>query len=508
MLAKAVTVDWATMRKLFRIFTFLIVLMVALVWVFIAFAHARTVRLSHDEVKRMMLDQAYSVQQARLRSDAAQTSIMQSKGIFDTNLAAGASHQIDNSKKPSPIFGDRIDTTILELGANRKFPTGTEAGIGIRQERLRYYDALTIGGNPVFPPNAIYEPIIAFSLSQPVMKNMGGYIDRRTVKSAELGSLATELASQREIETLVYGALSDYWNLVIVRRLILSKKKSVEFARQFLSTTQEEFKLGTAEETDVIAARANVLVREDELLSTKEIERAWQEKLRVKLALGPEVHIENVEKKPVFIALQGGVDQRINMALSKRRDYLASKQELEMRDVELAIAKNQRWPSMDLYTTLELNEIKNGLTSAWGSVDSPNWTVGMNFSVPIENRVARAGRKRADIQKASALVALKDLENRITNSVKTSYEEVSARKKIVRTSQRAFDLQREKLRQERKKYSLGRSTSDLIVRFQDDVVASELGYAQAWLAYKNAVLNLYLAEGTLVEFDDIEEENL
>lgn len=470
-------------------------------------AHAQQkIRLSAADVERLALERSFGVKQVWLASDAVQQNIMQSKGIFDTNLGAGVSHQIDDSAKASQIFGGRIDTTIAEISATKKLPSGTQVGFGLAQERLKYHDALTINGNPVFPPNALFEPIISFSISQPVMKNVGGYQDRRTVKSAELGALAAELSAQRQVETLVYGALSDYWNLVIIRRLIATRVKSVQFARQFLATTEEEFKLGTAEETDVLAARANILVRDDELRALKEVERGWEEGLRTKLAMGPELYIENVEKTPPLVKVGGSISGRIAGALETRRDYQASKRELELRDVELAVAKNERWPSMDLYSTLALNEIRGGFTDAWGSVNSPNWTVGMQFSMPLENRVARAGKKRSDIQKAAAIVALKDLENRIANSVSRHAKEVGARKKIVTQSQRVANLQREKLRQENEKYGMGRSTSDLIVRYQDDVVAAERGNAEAWLAYKTAALNLALAEGKLVDFERIEEE--
>ena len=487
---------------------FLLLICFALIFAAQHAAAATVLSVSADEIKQIMLEKAYSVEQAKLKADAAGQTVMQSKGIFDTNFSAGVSHQIDDSAKPSPIFGDRIDTTRWEVAANRRFATGTQAGIGFRSERLKYHDALAINGNPVFPSEAIYEPIIAFTVSQPVMKNAGGYLDRRTVKSAELGSLKTELSVQREIESLVYGALADYWTLALVRGQIVTRQKLVDFAKQFLATTVEERKLGTAEETDLLAAKANVLMREDELLAYKEVERVWHEKLRVDLGVGPEIEIKNAEAKPPLIKLTGSGDDRVGAALENRRDYQASKKELELRDVELAMAKNQRWPSLDLYSTLELNEIKNGYTSAVSSMNDPNWIVGMRFSVPIENRAARAGKKIADIQKASAVVALKDLENRITNSVVRNFEEVASRRRIVEQSAEALNLQVSKLKQEMDKYSMGRSSSDLIVRYQDDVVNAERANLEAWLAYQESVLDLALSEGKLVEYKTADEASI
>lgn len=467
----------------------------------------QTMQLSADEVEEMMLESAFSVQQEKIKSAVAKEDIPQAKSIYDTHLGGGASEHIDKSKKISPIFGNRVDTTIWELDARRKFPTGTEAGVGLRTERLKYFNPLTINNNPIYPPNATYEPILAFSLAQPLLKNAGGYIDRRSVRSAEIGSLATELTSQRQIETIVYEALADYWNLVIIRKHIVAMQKSVNFAKQFLSTTLEEFKLGTVEETDVLAARANVLVRDDDLLASKEMERIWEESLRVKLGLGPDIKIENREKTPPFINLGKQIENEINIALENRRDYMAGKQELEQRNVNLAIAKNQRWPAMDLYGSLELNDIDSSYSKALGSMDSPNMIVGMRFSVPLENRFARAGKRKADLQRASAIISLKDLENRIANSVVRSYEEVKSRRHIVIQSEKALDLQVRKLQQEMKKYSMGRSSSDLIVRYQDDAVNAERSNIEALLAYQKSVLDLRLSKGVLVTYPQEEKES-
>jgi hypothetical protein len=79
--------------------TILIALAVALP----AAAAQEKVRLSAADVERIALDQSYSVKRTWLESDAVQQNIMESKGVFDTNLGADVSYQYDDSAKPSPI---------------------------------------------------------------------------------------------------------------------------------------------------------------------------------------------------------------------------------------------------------------------------------------------------------------------------------------------------------------------------------------------------------------------
>ncbi len=458
-----------------------------------------TILLSAQKVQELAIENNYSIKTAQIEKQITKQAVPMAKGVYDTNLGLDANHNINDAAKTSAIFGGRIDTTTAGISANKKFSTGTEAGIGFSTVRTKYSNNLVINGNPIYPPNALYEPILSFSLNQPLMKNIAGFIDRKTVKAAEIGSLASELSISREIQTIVYQALANYWNVVLIRHHIKALEKSVRFAKKFLNTTLSEFKLGTKEETDVLAAKANVLVRQDMLLMTKEQERTWLENLRVNLGLGPEKNLTNKEKLPPFIKLKQSQPQAIGTAYAKRRDYLASKKELQTREVNLSIAKNNRWPSLDLYSSLALNNIQTSYSDAVGGIDNPNFTVGLQFSMPLENRVARANKKVADFEKAQALIALKDLENRIANNVSRVYQEVISRKKIVIQSQQALNLQNKKLNQEMEKYSLGRSSSDLVIRYQDDVINAERSNVDAWVAYQKAVLDLYLAMGTLVQ---------
>ena len=45
---------------------------------------------------------------------------------------------------------------------------------------------------------------------------------------------------------------------------------------------------------------------------------------------------------------------------------------------------------------------------------------------------------------------------------------------------------------------MGRSSSDLIVRYQDDAVNAERDNIEAWLSYEEAVLRFRLAKGNLL----------
>src|SRR3989338_6825494 len=142
-------------------------------------------KLTTAELLTRILDQNLAIQSERLNPEIAVADVMSSKGTFDTTLSLGGSHEIDKSARQSTFFGTRTDRSIWNIDPSKELPSGTVAGLGFNNTREKTFGAPIVNGVPVFPTQALYEPVFEFSLTQPLMKNIFGYNDRRTVMAAE-----------------------------------------------------------------------------------------------------------------------------------------------------------------------------------------------------------------------------------------------------------------------------------------------------------------------------------
>lgn len=453
--------------------------------------------LTASVVTDLVLERSFGVKQAKLRRDEVAEGVPMAKGVFDTYLDLSASHQIDKAATISPIFGTRTDDTKWNVSLTKEIPTGTELGLSFDNTRSKTSGA-NVGGTQLIPPNALYEPRLGFSLTQPLMQNVFGMADRGRVEEARYAYAAADCSMRRAIDEQIFNALFNYWTLVFTRQHIKAQRDSTRFAKGFLSTTFKEKKLGIAEETDVVAAQANLLTRETELFALIEMERSAAELLRRDLEFDPGVGLKSAEVHPQLVGTPPVDDARIAGALARRGDYQAALQDIERMKVKLSVARNMRWPQLDLYSTLILNDIENGYGKAIDGMDNPNWTVGMMFSVPLENRAARAGARRTKAEKARAIYHLKDIENKVLNEVTVAAAEVNARRGIVTTANRALKLQRQKLGMEMDKYRQGRSSSEVLVQYQNDVVRADRYLVEAWTAYMQSELKLKLSEADFI----------
>ncbi len=464
------------------------------------------IRLSADAVMNLALERSFSIKETETKRDVAYENVRAAKGIFDTDFAAMFSHEIDKSKRMSTVFGTRNDSTTWQLSFDQKLPSGTGLGLSLTNLREKTSGALAVGGVPIVPTQAQWEPILGIQFSQPLMQNAFGYIDRRTVEEARRAYASADANVRYQVSQIVAQSMLNYWGVVFTRAHVAALKKSVQFARNFLNTTLEEHKLGTAEKTDVLAGRANLASREVELEEAKDLAHKAEQSLRESLELDPGVDLVTLEQKPPMVDGGRVDDARLARSLAMRGDYQGAYEEAQRSRVKLAMEKNRRWPSLDLVSTLELNEIDPSYTDAFAGMDSPDWTIGMNFSVPLQNRVARAGARQAEAERARSVFALKNLENQVINEVSRLARSLTDRKRIVHTAKRSHILRIEKLHGELGKYNQGRSSADFIIRDQDDAVRAERTLIESWYDYERVFLELAVAEGILIPVPPSVEE--
>ena len=124
---------------------------------------------------------------------------------------------------------------------------------------------------------------------------------------------------------------------------------------------------------------------------------------------------------------------------------------------------------------------------------------GVVFSYPLERREADSAYEKAEKEKAKALVELKKIEKTIIADVDSKVKKLNAYRERAREYIDIAELQRYKLEEENKKYRYGRSSSDTIIRFQEDYLNAELQRFSASLDYMEALIDLYLCQDVYLQ---------
>ncbi len=454
---------------------------------------AETLNMTEAKALALALDQNLGVKIAESDAAISKTRIMEAKSVFDTVASFEVNHLIDQRDQTSTIFGTDNRTTRWDLGVSKKLPSGTQTSVEWRNERNT-----TDSPFATFNPN--YDSVVALSVQQPLMKNFVGMQDRGQVNLARKNYEAQDANSQRRISEAVFNVLQNYWDWIRNRSNVRVTSQSYSQAKKFEDISKQKEQFGLHESTDVLAAKANSLQILNQLRTAKRGRDDAVGRFRRGLNLKESVRIESSEKMP-FSKHLPDLNLALTTALESRPEYFAAKRNLEARKIGLSLAKNAKWPQLDLIASLELNGVNSnysGSSSEAFSADHPRFFIGGQFRLPLENRAARSGKNRAEVEKVKALYELKDAENKITQDVEEQWRALQTSIKTVRTNRRIQHLQYEKWQEELKKYRTGRSSSDIVIRYQEDYLTAQRVTINSLFNYRMAVLGLRLAQNTLV----------
>ena len=192
----------------------------------------------------------------------------------------------------------------------------------------------------------------------------------------------------------------------------------------------------------------------------------------------------------------------LKKAFESRRDYLKVKNEVKAKRIKLVMKKNNLWPEINFEGSVTRNGLDRHLEDAVKEIsqeNNPEYFLGLTITFPIENRSARSEYDKAKVEKAQALLDLKKAERKILIDIQDSIRECNIMRERAQRQKEVVELQDEKLSAELKRYNYGRSDTDTVIRYQDDLLLSKILYAQALFEYKKTLIDLALNENSLLD---------
>ncbi|HCU23708.1 MAG TPA: hypothetical protein DF383_01725 [Deltaproteobacteria bacterium] len=449
--------------------------------------------VGESDVIALTLRRNLGIQASAYNPQIAATEITKAKSQFDTHLSGQAAFNLDRSDKTSIIFGTDNRTVLYEARAEKKLPAGVQGAISLSNQRDSTNSAFAT--DPIF-----WETILRTEVSAPMLRNRFGKSDRALVSLSQAKQKVAAEQAYIVVQNQVAESLTQYWNWVATQYYFEVSRRFLKAARDFSDSTFRKKALGLAEETDTLAAQSQVLEREAEVSRASNLVKTTEKRLRYLLDEALEGSWRSKDplrgSPPKFSKAD-----LLRQALDSRPEYLSLRREVAAKDIQIALAKDQTWPSLDLFTSLELNSVDPNYGRALGetwSAQHPNWLVGAQFKIDLENRFAKGELDRSRLEKAQVLVQLKETENLIALEIDENWRQLLLQQKERDRYSQAARFQNQKMNLEFEKYTSGRSDSDTIVRFQNDALAAERQRLEAELRYRLAWVQLRKSVGAFV----------
>lgn len=341
---------------------------------------------------------------------------------------------------------------------------------------------------------------------------------------------------QRAARNLLREAEEAYWNLYLAYRVydaeIIAQKSSLQTWRLVQERLEQGLQGGGA--ADEAQARASYFD------SRARVEAAlgdlYRSELELRRITGLPVNDGSVLRpldEPIIAEFSPDWHTALCEALTSRAELRRQKWQIKSFELQLVAAKNLAQPNLDFISRYRVNgfgdkllaendddeagsqEGLNGFYNTLTDGDQTGWDLGVELSVPIGLRQAKAQVRHYELRIAKARAGLETMEHEVSHELAVAFQEVDRFYKVAQTRLNGRIAAAEQVEANETRFNLGgigggggedgggggsgAAYLDILLRSQIALAQAESAYWQAVVQYNQAIADLYVAQDTLLE---------
>ncbi|HOL73168.1 MAG TPA: TolC family protein [Bryobacteraceae bacterium] len=467
--------------------------------------------------------QRFTVETNRVRLHGA-------KGVFDPQLSFSAGLNRDSSPATSllqtgtGLSAYKSRSATFAPGIQQFLPGGGTAGISISGFRNSTNDAYTF-------VNPIYGSGLTLTLTQPLLRGFRWNAAENQIRLLRLESKVGEAQFRQVLAEVVHRVRNAYWALVGAVEGYEARRQSQELAIRQYENTRQRVENGMLTPVALTSSRAEVALRDQEILEAEVQIINAQNVLKQLIAPGPNDPIWNAiilpTDRPQARDIHVTLDEAVRTALENRPELEQLRLQLRQSRLNRKYYAQETKPAVNLQGTIGsvgragtvylpqadldpgssrvLNPTHpgfGGLSTSFQQVmgfDFLNWSAGIQVQLPIGNRAAQARYAEAVLAERRLETQMKQGEVAILVEVRNAYEAIVTRKKSLEVSRLASQLSLEQLEGETARFEAGFSTNFEVLRYQRDYAEARIRELNALINYENAITALQRAMNTIIE---------
>jgi outer membrane protein len=396
------------------------------------------------------------------------------------------------------VLDQRSDT--IQASLQGRTPLGTRYAFEVTSNRFRN----TFEGDPN-PVNTLNEAFAGLTVVQPLLRNFGTGANLADLRVARINQKIQVLDWKQNIATAVQGVMATYYDMLAALRDIEVRQSAIAADTQLVDLYRRRVELGFSSPIDIQQAQVAVSIDREQLLVAKNI--FMERQFALKRLIFREFQIDDPR---IFLPADAPrlspppIDRSAIMrtAFEKRYDYQSALLTAEAQDVRLRFARNQVLPQLDIFATAGLNGLSDSFTSSFDrafSGETPQWTIGVNFQVPLGNVQPRAQLAVARGLKEQAILRIKQSELTVGVDVDTVISRIQTFQQRVESARQTRELGEEAVRVAYRRLEEGLISAYDILEQQRRLYDAKSRELAAMAELEKAVTQLWLVTGTVLD---------
>ena len=356
------------------------------------------------------------------------------------------------------------------------------------------------------------------SYTHPLLRGRGLAYNNSLVLLAQLDSDVAEQEFLATLQDELLDITRGYWALYL-ERAVLAHQIRLYLKTEEIFNTLKARQIVDTQRTQLVTAGSALENRRSDLIRARTAVTNAETRLRG-LINAPELgNSDQAELVPAELPAMNFFDTslqaEIQKALQHRPEIQAAIKQVKAGSEQLGIAQHELLPALNLVTQTFLNGLRgdSDFSGSFGdqfSTGRPSYSLGIQYELPIGNRLAKARlcRRQHEVARlqdeyARAIEAVQTEVDIAVRELKTAYLEIPAKHRALQ----AAEAEANTIEQRWLRLIDGSGTSSLnlesLLRAQERVTEAEREYVSSLLTYNLAMINLKRSNGTLLQAEDV-----
>lgn len=470
--------------------------------------------LSLDDAIRLALANNTDIRVDEQQVQTARDALMRALSPFDTNVLASFDSVRQRENAYTQLLGgpptiDSLNQT-TQLGLTQLLETGTTF-------QATFNSFKTSSNSTFFFFTPAFFTTLEFSVSQPLLKGRGLFVNRAPIVVAQRGLGKSRAAFEGQVNDVLLRVIQDYWSVVQARENLTVQQESLDEAQKSYDHDKHALELGALAPLDIYRSESQVASRRVSVIQAQFFVKQQEDQLRRDLGADIDENIRALELNltdspdPAGTLMSMEMPTALKKAFAYRPEIESMRQQLIADNVNVRVARNGLEPNLSLtgnYTASGLNSnVVNDvpLAGSYGNAISqlfgfgfPTYEFNLTLKYPFRNRQAQADMGDALASRRADLYSDRLLHEQITLNVTDSVHSLEESEQSMDAAKVALDLAQKTLQADQHKYELGAETVFFVLEAQTELTTAEETLVQTQVNYQLATAQVDHDTGNLL----------
>lgn len=461
-------------------------------------AVAKTVQLTLPDAIALLLQNNQDLKNSALDRIVQRQQLRESESTFTPTiqpiLGLGMSQALSN---PTTVATSSSSASISGTGSSNTGGTDTFAQNNALTQtaqvtgrlRTRLGTTLTVTVNPFQSQQMVA------TVTQPLLRGFGRAVNEAPIKRARFNETRNSLELRRTLTEQITQASSRYRALARAQESLRIQQLSLENQRQQLEFVQVLVNAGRRARADLVEVEANIASTQTQLIAARNaLDQAKSDLLNlldIEETLDIAVPQELIEEfKTGAIPVENlnalTLNRLLEIAYTNRPEYLQAKSSIEIAELDLLVARDNKRFGLDLQLSASLG-------------DNSQMSTGISLTRVFEDQSLETAfqQNRVDLLKRQNDLA--KIADDIQIEVESRLRDVNSSRDRITAARRARELAERRLEITRERFRLGREDIFQVISLQNAVVTAQNEEVNAKIDFLDAVTRLDQASGLTLD---------